>query len=597
MTDGGGGGSEGTSPGRVRRRRTPEEVERERAEKEARLREREAKQREAQAEKERKRAAAEAAKAERAARKAAEEREKERKRAAAEAEREAKQREAQAEKERRRAAAEAAKAERAARKAAEEREKEARRRAREDEREARRRRREEEDAERRRRAAPPSCARIDEMFAVQDGRSSSGGSSSARSMSSGRVAHVFSEYQAPRGGACFCPAVRADFDTDAWLREIDVGCVRAPDADALAAFMRAAADSRAAQQAQCRAQLALPVGDENADRDAMTDATTTGTQEQEEAQQEEAQKEEERERLLEVLAGAGSAKLLQFAENGRPPWRGRWPGGVSGAVTPQQPLARDPHVDYDYDSGIEWNEESGDEIGSDDEEEDDREEEEEEEEAEMEELEDGDEGADFVVPDGDVSGAEGDEDSAQAVDGQPARKRPRTEGSSGGAGAIAVCGVCFDDSALPDALKQFPVCRLYVDFAPEDTPQHQHQSQQQASGAAAGEEQEQVASQPKDSQDAPAPQPPEQFPEDLVAPLVAFLRSHTGPLGEIAPRFAEEKHSAVAMPVLKAKIRELATYNSHSKAWRVHEQFLPKTQPTIQDLFASGPPSQPKVLP
>ena len=214
----------------------------------------------------------------------------------------------------------------------------------------------------------------------------------------------------------------------------------------------------------------------------------------------------------------------------------------------------------------------------------------------MEELEDGDEGADFVVPDGDVSGAEGDEDSAQAVDGQPARKRPRTEGSSGGAGAIAVCGVCFDDSALPDALKQFPVCRLYVDFAPEDTPQHQHQSQQ-ASGAAAGEEQEQVASQPKDSQDAPAPQPPEQFPEDLVAPLVAFLRSHTGPLGEIAPRFAEEKHSAVSMPVLKAKIRELATYNSHSKAWRVHEQFLPKTQPTIQDLFASGPPSQPKVLP
>ena len=548
-----------TSPAR-RRRRTAEEIERERAEKEVRQREREERHRRSLAEKQARQAAAAAAKAERARRKEAEEREKEEKRRAQEAAKEERARRKEAEereREERRRAQEAARSARARRKEAEEREREQRRAEREAERAERRRRREEEDAERRRRAAPPPCARIDHMFAVEAGAGGPSGGVGAHT-GGGRLAHVFSEYQAPAGGACFRPAVPAAFDTDAWLRSVDGARAREPGGATLAAFVRAAREAREAQQAQCRAQLQLP---------AEGDGEMTDEEDEEE------QRAEERAQLLAVLAGAGCAKLLRFAENGRPPWRGRWPGGASGVVVPQDPLARDPHVDYDYDSGIEWNEESGDEIGSDDDDEDEREEEEEEEEAEEAAEAEAGERDDFVVPDGD-----GDEDD----DGAPARKRARTED---GAGAIAVCGVCFDDAAVPDALQQFPVCRLYVDFAPGAPEPAPAPAPEPAAAAPSSAPASQTEETGDTSRDAP-------FPEELVPALVAFLRSHTGPLVEVATRFADERHADVAMPVLKAKIREVASYNSHTKAWKVHEQYLPRTQPTIQDLFASGPPPQ-----
>ncbi|KAL7753402.1 hypothetical protein RI367_001177 [Sorochytrium milnesiophthora] len=116
-------------------------------------------------------------------------------------------------------------------------------------------------------------------------------------------------------------------------------------------------------------------------------------------------------------------KLLQFAEDHRPPYWGTW-SKDSIFVTGHHPLAKDAALDYEYDSEAEWEEEGeGDEIKSDDEEDADDEDDD----------EDGDDG--FFVKDGYISNVDdaGDDDDDDDDDmvlrrpvTQPARKKVRS---------------------------------------------------------------------------------------------------------------------------------------------------------------------------
>lgn len=96
-------------------------------------------------------------------------------------------------------------------------------------------------------------------------------------------------------------------------------------------------------------------------------------------------------------------KLLQFEENLRPPYFGSW-SKHSGHIKPRKYLAKDPCLDYDVESDLEWEEpEDGEDIADSD--------------AENEEDNDGyedEEGDGFVVPDNYMSDAECAEDMMES---------------------------------------------------------------------------------------------------------------------------------------------------------------------------------------
>ena len=142
-------------------------------------------------------------------------------------------------------------------------------------------------------------------------------------------------------------------------------------------------------------------------------------------------------------------KMLFFSENSRPAFRGKLEMEDSD-IHPRNFLFRKSGIEYDYDSGVEWDEPSGDEIGS----------EEEKSDNEMGQQADDDGGDPFIVSDDYLSeeeGTEGERDELMAI----SIKKDDDLGSDG----INCVGIAFDldeqkDNGTFRALSCLPVCLL-----------------------------------------------------------------------------------------------------------------------------------------
>lgn len=287
-------------------------------------------------------------------------------------------------------------------------------------------------------------------------------------------------------------------------------------------------------------------------------------------------------------------KLLRFDENGKV-FRGRLEASGDKAVHPRNFLAKVPGIDYDYDSEAEWDEPSGDEIGSEDENSDT-------ETAQQQQQQVDEDGGDpFIVSDDYLSeeeGTEGEREELMAIN-----MKKSNDGSSSLAGCndvITCVGVAFDLVSQPEdvrkVLSSLPV-RLLNPYVEEDdkekvvsknTKEHiiaasssevvepalpsKHQKKKESVKQQQQQHQQVELGEKKDEKG---------FIEDLTE-LAEFLRctctnrSHFEPK-QYAKKYCEKKGCEAGAESVERSINAIVSVQQDG-SWQIRPEYLPQTK-------------------